>query len=204
VGDGGAVLVGEFFAAALSLPAVLFSFLLVVCLGYWLLVLFGALEIDGDAGDLLGSLGFGGVPLTIVVSVIVAVAWFAGLTGTVLLSGTSGWTHLLLAAFVFVAAIFVGLVVARLFVTPLRRVFDTGPAPSRADFVGRTCVIRTGTVAIDFGQAEVAAQDGSTAVIQVRQTGQDDLRAGHTALIYDYDTDGEFFWVALLDTHLKD
>ncbi|HWO65844.1 MAG TPA: hypothetical protein VNO31_38015, partial [Umezawaea sp.] len=54
----------------------------------------------------------------------------------------------------------------------------------------------------DFGQAEVTATDGSSAVVQVRQAGQDVLVAGSTALIFDYDVDGEFFWVAPVDSAL--
>jgi len=56
--------------------------------------------------------------------------------------------------------------------------------------------IRTGTVTGEFGQAEVTAQDGSSAIVQVRQTGEHALTHGNRALIFDYDTDGEFFWVA--------
>ena len=49
--------------------------------------------------------------------------------------------------------------------------------------------------------AEVHAVDGSSAVVQVRQSLDDAagpggvLRAGAAALIYDYDDGGEFFWV---------
>ncbi|MBP2320312.1 hypothetical protein JOF56_000697 [Kibdelosporangium banguiense] len=196
--------VGEFFRATLGFPAVLLTFLLVVCVGYWLLALLGALDIDDDAGDLLGSLGFGGVPLTIVLTLVIVVGWFLSLVGTVLTQGLSTAARIGLGIVVLLAAIVLALLVARLLVAPLRRILHSGPSVSRADFVGRTCVIRTGTVAIDFGQAEVQAADGSSAVVQVRQTGQDDLRAGQTALIYDYDTDGEFFWVAPVETHLKD
>jgi hypothetical protein len=46
-----------------------------------------------------------------------------------------------------------------------------------------------------FGQAEVTAADGSSALVQVRQNGEYELSAGSTALIYDYDADGEFFFV---------
>ena len=66
---------------------------------------------------------------------------------------------------------------------------------SRTAFVGRTCVIRTGTVTDAFGQAEVHAADGSSAIVQVRQTGADTFTAGSTAVIYEYDRDGEFFWI---------
>jgi hypothetical protein len=36
----------------------------------------------------------------------------------------------------------------------------------------------------------------------VRQAGQDVLAAGTTALIFDYDVDGEFFWVVPADSVL--
>jgi hypothetical protein len=76
-------------------------------------------------------------------------------------------------------------------------------AESRADFVGRTCVIRTGRVTGAFGQAEVHAEDGSSAIVQVRQAGTDDLHAGVVALLYEYDPAGEFFWVIPFDIAMK-
>ena len=197
----------EFFQATLAFPAVLFTFLLIVCVGYWLLTLLGAVDIDsdaGDAGDLLGSLGFGGVPLTIALTLTIVVGWFLSLVGTVLIEGFGTGARIALGVLVLLVALVLALLVTRLLVTPLRSVFHSGPTASRADFVGRTCVIRTGTVTTDFGQAEVHAEDGSSAVVQVRQTGTDELRAGRPALIYDYDTDGEFFWVAPVETLPED
>jgi hypothetical protein len=87
-------------------------------------------------------------------------------------------------------------------VWPLGRFLPTpAPPPSRRDFVGRACVIRTGRVGPDFGQAEVHAADGSSALVQVRQSLDEAagpgsvLRSGASALIYDYDAEGEFFRV---------
>jgi hypothetical protein len=42
----------------------------------------------------------------------------------------------------------------------------------------------------------VTADDGSTAIIQVRLTTVSNAAAGWTALIYDYDADHEAFWIA--------
>jgi Ca2+-binding RTX toxin-like protein len=193
-----------FVGASLGFPAVVFSFALVVVIGYWVLVLLGGLGIDvldGDDGsDLLDGLGLGGVPATVVLSLMIAVAWFVSLAGTVLLdrADVPGPVLALLAVAVLLVALLCAWAVARLVVLPLRRILRAGPEPSRADFVGRTCVVRTGRVATDFGQAEVAAADGSSAIVQVRQSGSDPLTAGTTALIYDYDPDGEFFWVTAL------
>jgi hypothetical protein len=144
--------------------------------------------------------GLGGVPITVAVSLVVAFAWFTALAGREWVGAGAGggggrW-------FLLPAALVGGWVGARLLVVPLRRMMpQPPPPPSRRDFVGLGCVIRTGRVGPDFGQAEVRAADGSSAVVQVRQSLDDAagpgdvLRAGVSALIYDYDADGEFFWV---------
>lgn len=201
---------GDFVDAALSFPAVLLSFLLVVVILYWLLVLLGTFDIevfsgaDGGAdadgadadGGLFDGLGLGGVPVTVTLSVLIVIAWFVSLTGDVLFGDLGGVLGVLAGIAVLVLALFLGLLAARLVATPLRKLYASGPEASRGDFVGRECVIRTGRVSADFGQAEVTAADGSSAIVQVRQTGEHELTTGRRALIFDYDTDGEFFWVA--------
>lgn len=188
-----------FVAAALSFPTVLFTPLLVVVVGYWLVVVAGGADPEGEHGGedgFLDLLGLGGVPVAIPVSLLILFAWFASLAGGELL-GVAGWLILIGA---LVAAWFL----ARLAVLLLRRVLPSGPDASRADFVGLTCVIRTGRVTGTFGQAEVHAADGSSAIVQVRQAGDDDLHAGTVALLYDVDPDGEFFWVVPADIATKD
>ncbi|MFD8527071.1 hypothetical protein ACFV0L_06630 [Streptosporangium canum] len=175
-----------------------------VIVGYWLLAVFGGIGFDGDAGGtetagvtgFLGGLGLGGVPAAVTVSLLVVIAWFVSLVGGVLFSGVPALTAVLAAA---LACAWAG---TRLIVLPLRRAARGDRAPSRADFVGRTCVVRTGRVGGDFGQAEVTAADGSSALVQVRQTGDDVFDAGSTALIFAYDSAGEFFWVMPYDAEL--
>ncbi|PWR13043.1 hypothetical protein DKT69_22135 [Micromonospora sicca] len=192
-----------FVGTALSFPTVLFSFLLLVVVGYWLLVLTGVLDLgddldlDGVPGDVLAGLGLGGLPATIVFSLIVAVAWFVSLAGTVLLDGLGLGVaaRVAVSVGVLLVALCGAWLVTRLVAVPLSRLFPTGTESSRQAFVGSLCTIRTGRVTADFGQAEVTAADGSSAVVQVRQSGAEPLRAGSSALIYDYDVEGEFFWV---------
>jgi hypothetical protein len=187
---------GEFVDAALSFPAVVFTFLLAFVVIYWVLVLIGTLDVEIGDIDVADGIGLGGVPVTVTASVLTVIAWFVGLTGTVLIDDLGTPLHVVLGIGVFLVAIIAGLFVARLVARPLRGLYDTGGAASRHDFLGRECVIRTGRVTDDFGQAEVTAADGSSSVIQVRQTGEHELANGHRALIFDYDIDGEFFWVA--------
>lgn len=192
-----------FLGTALSFPTVLFSFLLLVVVGYWLLVLTGVLDlgddldVDGVPGGVLAGLGLGGVPATVVFSLLVAVAWFVSLAGTALLDGLGLGVAARIAVSIGVlpAAVLCAWLVTRLVAVPLSRLFPTGTESSRQAFVGSLCTIRTGRVTADFGQAEVTAADGSSAVVQVRQPGAEPLRAGSSALIYDYDVEGEFFWV---------
>lgn len=206
-----------FLGAVTGYPTVVFTFALAVVVGYWVLVLVGAAHPHGASGGHGGHggghhgrghgggrhghagparlLGLAGVPITVAVSLVVAFAWFTALTGRVWLGGGARW-------FLLPVALVGGWVGARLLVMPLRRLMpEQLPPPSRQDFVGLGCVIRTGRVGPDFGQAEVRAADGSSAVVQVRQTHDDAagpgdvLRAGASALIYDYDAEGEFFWI---------
>lgn len=204
---------GGFIDAALGFPAVLFSFLLVVVVGYWLLVVLGGADVDGldgDAGDAaevggvsgaLAWLGLGGVPVTVIISLLVAFAWFASLAGTVVLGTTdlSGGLMIVLSVLVLVAALVIAFGITRVLAGVLSRIMPIGPQPSRGDFMGATCTIRTGSVTATFGQAEVHAVDGSSSIIQVRQPGTEAFRAGSKAIIYDFDSDGEFFWVMPVD-----
>jgi hypothetical protein len=150
----------------------------------------------GEGPGPLGFLGLGGVPVSVVVSLLVVLAWFGSLAGAELLTAVP-------AGLVLAGALVAAWLITRLAVLGLARIWPTGPAASRADFVGLTCVIRTGTVTRTFGQAEVHAPDGSSAIVQVRSPGTDDLRAGSTALLFDVDADGEFFWVVPADVALR-
>ncbi|GIE87999.1 OB-fold-containig protein [Actinoplanes regularis] len=181
-----------FIEATLSFPTVLLTPLLVLVIGYWIVVIAGG--ADPEAGHGHGELL--GLPVPIFVSLLAALAWFGTLAG-------SQWHGFLPLWVVPVAALIVAAIVTRLAAIPLRRLLPDGPDASRADFVGRTCVIRTGRVTETFGQAEVHAADGSSAIVQVRQTGADELTAGTLALIYDADPEGEFFWVVPADIAKK-
>ncbi len=192
---------GGFVTAALGFPAVLFSFLLIVVIGYWLLALFGAVEADGvGAGDGFFA-GFAGVPLSLSLSLLIAFSWFLSLAGTVLIDRMEPSTALRygLGSGILVGALLVGTLATRLLVVPLRHVFTSGAEPSRMDLVGRVGVVRTTTVTHEFGQAEVAAEDGSTAIVHVRQAGKGNLSVGSRVVVYDYDSEGEFFWVESME-----
>lgn len=147
------------------------------------------------------------MPVTVPVSLFTLLAWFASLAGSVLVRRAElpDGVRTALDAAVLVAALLAAWIVTRFAVRRLRALLPAQPPPSRLDFVGLVCTVRTGSVTTDFGQAEVASDDGSTAVVQVRVQGDDvlrGLRSGDTALLYAYDEPGEFFWIAPFDAAL--
>ena len=204
---------GAFFAAAIGFPAVVFSAALLVVVLYWLLVALGAADAHGH-GHLhahvhsrahFAGRWLGGVPVTFAFSLFVAVGWLISYCASVLLV-PSGPAGVLVGVVVLIGTVYVSWQATKLFVRPLHRLFPDEHGPSRLDFVGLTCTIRTGRVDAGFGQAEVRAADGSTAVVQVRQPdgdlAQGVLGSGSTGLLYAYDETGEFFWVAPYDSAL--
>ncbi|MFD7668754.1 hypothetical protein [Streptomyces sp. NPDC059788] len=189
---------GAFTRAALAFPAALFTFALVVVAAYWLLVLIGGAGVDildGGEGVDGGSAGTAGLPVTVTLTLGVLIAWAVSLAGAALTES------LPLRAAALALALCAAWAGTRVAVRLARRLLPPERVASRDDFVGRVCVIRTGRVSSDFGQAEVRADDGSTAIVQVR-TQDPGLTAGHSALIFDYDADGEFFRVAPFDAAL--
>jgi hypothetical protein len=173
---------GEFWHVAFGFPTAVFTYPLIVVVAYWLVAITGLF----DAGDHDAPwLGFGGVPAGVTLSLLIALAWLLTLAGSQI-------TTLPIVPLVALACAWLG---TRALITPLRRLVPVEHRATRGDFVGRACVIRTGEATNDFGQAEVTAADGSSAVVQVRTTGGDRLARGDNALIFEYDADGEFFWV---------
>lgn len=181
----------EFVRAALGFPAALLGVFMLAVIAYWLLVMLGLFDVVAT------------MVAAVAVSLFVAIAWFAGLAGTVLLD-RDGVTGAVPAAGVLAAALIVAGLLTRLLMRPLRYMIPDERVPTRQDFVGRMCVIRTSRVDLTYGQAEVRAADGAAAIVQVRQHpgGDEPLRAGGTALIFDYDTEGAFFWVMPYDAEL--
>jgi hypothetical protein len=171
----------EFVAAALAFPTVLFSLLVLVVLAYWLTAALIGMDFDAPV-------------LPISISMFLVITWFAALVGTVLTPEGK------LRYVVLIGALLVGAFLTKIFLIPVRNWTKPEKPASRNDFVGRTAIVRTARVTGNYGQAEVTADDGGTAVVQVRAAESTELTAGQTALIFDYDAEGEFFWVVDITT----
>ncbi|NNF52891.1 MAG: DUF1449 family protein [Acidimicrobiales bacterium] len=198
---------------SLGFPTVVFTFLLIVSVGFWLLTFLtgvgsegGMLDLDldldidadieGDVGDGLGgllrTLHLHHVPLTITFTVISLVGWFLSFGLTLIITGNSGSPGGLTAIGILLGSLFAGGFVAGRVGQRLAPLFRPPPHIKHQDLVGRLCTVRTGSVSATFGQAEVVDVESSTHTIQVRCAGSNSLSQGSQALIVSVDTDGLF------------
>ena len=196
---------GNFIGAAFGYPTAIYTALLGLVLFYWMLALVGVVDLESGGIDLdlqadtsvddLGTLagfivafGLSGVPFSVVISLLVLVAWtVCCLAGEWLLPLVPGGPLQWLAGTLVLVVSFVLAVPATaVALRPMRRMFVTHRAVSNASLVGRRCTVSTSSVTATFGQATVARR-GADIQIDVRAAEPNTLGRGATALIIDYD-----------------
>lgn len=193
-----------FLEIVLSFPTVVFSLLLAVMVGYWLLAATGLVEIDAldgwlgaDGGDFEGEpggvtgplmrLGLGGLPIMLILTVVFLLAWFiCYFTDYLLLRhlpfALVRWgVGLAVLGGAFVAAVLLSAVVLR----PLRRFFARlKPLPMRS-FIGQSATIRSPTVTVTQGTASVE-DGGAGLILQVRDPVPDRFKRGDRVVLIEY------------------
>jgi len=207
----------QFVNSLVSMPALPGTVLLLVCAGYWLLLIAGAvdldladIEVDADADVHPGGSSWGmaalkfanlgDVPLMIWLSVF-SVAYVAAAVVIETRAGVSGEGWEPAAAAVALAGA-IALVATKALTQPLRGKFDT-VEPNRAEtLVGRTCVVTTSEVSDRFGQARLEAE-GAPLLLHVRgEAGT--LGKNDVALITAYDADRGVFLVSPVSANPSD
>lgn len=191
----------------LTFPTVIFTFLLAVCVLWWLLsmVLAGLdVDLDGDGADgadgLGDQLGFTSMPLPLALSFLSLGGWLTtALLQSTLGTKTDGFELAIGTAIgVLVAALVVGLAIVKVLSKPLGRLFSTELAPTRRSTVGSFCKIRTLEVNEGFGHAEVLNGPTRGALISVRAKDGRFTR-GDTAQVIDYDEASNTFVIDDID-----
>jgi hypothetical protein len=199
--------VTRFIDAAFGYPTAIYTSLLGIVVGYWVLALVGLVDFesggidieadlapDADGADLgtlatyVVGLGLSGVPFSIVISLLVLVSWTLTCLASMWLlpwvpsavgAAVAGTATLALAAALAV------IVTARL-VRPMRGLFVTHAATANASLVGQTCQVLTGSVDEHVGRAEVR-QRGAGLNIRVWSPSPNALKRGARARIVHYD-----------------
>ncbi len=152
-------------------------------------------EPQGVLAAVMSALHLRSVPATVVFSLIVTFAWLVSVVTmqsvTRLMPALRGAP---LAFGVLLASVILALPLTSIVARPLAKVFAPKHAPVKSDFIGRTCVVRTGSVTAKFGEATLH-DGGAGLVLRVRVDGEQLLGRGEQALIVDYDPERETYLV---------
>ncbi|MDR0996744.1 MAG: YqiJ family protein [Zoogloeaceae bacterium] len=160
-------------------------------------------EVDGIstlAGWLI-ALGLGGVPFSIVVSLLTLFGWvFCCLLSLWVLPWVpTTLLRLAVGTGVLLTAAALSVPLAACIVRPMRRLFVSHQAISNAALVGQECVVVTGTVDEKFGRAEVPARGAGYRIVVVAET-PNTLKRGDRAVIVEYDPVVHHYRIAAKDS----
>lgn len=201
----------DFFDATLQFPTVIFTVLVVVSFGVWIIstVLgFGLdtldIDFDGDVdadtpglGGFLEFFGLAAAPLVFTLSLSSLFGWFISLALMEVIGSRTTWAMVSLGIIVFAVALVAGMFIAGFVAKPFAPLFVTTEAQKRADFIGRMCVVRTERVTETFGQAETTDSEGAALLVQVRAAEPNDFRHGTQAIIFALDDDAEVYRITV-------
>lgn len=198
--------INDLFDAAMAVPALPFTFLTIAVVVYWLLVMVGGTtpEAGDAAAGVRNAVGLDGVPLNVAGSVFLVLTWVATMAGLLVHGGDVAVRPpgVVASAVILVLGVLVAGMGTVLLARPIRRLLQAGVVAEPTRLVGTVCVVRTGEVGPDAGQAEVTGADGAPVVIEIRHEGFEELRPGSTAMIHDYDAERGVFWVTAFDPKL--
>lgn len=201
--------------ASVELPTVLFTGLLAVVAGMWLLSLTGFLDFNADAADgifddVLEPLHLSEVPSSILFTVFALAGWFVSVLASVFLLDNRSGTALLVLSLIVGLGSLLAAVVATAWLAPiLGGVFVTAQAPSKRDLIGRVAEVRSSTVTETAGRAEAEWPDGTVSTIDVRVASgvgfpSDELKKGDRALIVEWLDDTDDFIVDRIPVELTE
>lgn len=173
-----------FIAAVLAFPTVVFT----VCVAFFILyavaVAAGVADTDWDV-----EVFDAGVPVVLFGGIASIFAWLGSYVADRFLPDT-----LLIDSGIGLAAGLLGVGLSAVAVRPLRHVFETAPARSRNELVGKVCTIRSLRVDEEAGTAEVGDY-----IAEVRCFRKNELTLGSPAIVYDYDSDRGVYHVGPID-----
>lgn len=206
---------GRVFEVSFGFPTVIFTTLLLISVGYWLLTtLLGGgggdgldldldldvdldldLDLESDVGTGLGGLlrtfHLHHIPLSLTFTFLSLFGWAVSVIATSI-TVESGSAPPVPSIAIFLGALLVSGFITGRIGQMLQPVFASNPALGRDDLIGRLCTVQTGSVTATFGQAEVVDSEQGSHIIQVRCEQDNELRKGLQALIVTVDSDGLF------------
>lgn len=200
-----------FYHIVMSFPTVLFTILLLVVLGYWLLAILGAVDIsimdfemdmDADASALsnitafMMRLGLHGVPVTIVISLIALIGWLICYYAAYFLQGlfSVSLVRYLVGIPVFLGSLYAAIMLTALVIRPLRPLFKRIEQQTIKRVMGQVAIVRSTLVNNLSGEATLA-DGGAGLILKVRTRGEQEFHRGDRVVLLEYVPEQYFYRV---------
>lgn len=209
-----------FYQTISSFPTVIYSILLVIVMFYWLVAVLGLVDLDvldfdipdvetdisgSNSADtttpdvlagLLIKFGLNGVPVTIVVSFVTAIAWFISYFSMIFLPSflSDGILHYVVGLPVFFVALTVAVFITASLIKPLRPFFKAATRQSTKHIIGQVAVVRSSTVNETSGEA-VLNSDGADLLLKVRSSADEQFQRGDRIVLLEHISETNTFRV---------
>ncbi|MGE8498376.1 MAG: hypothetical protein ACN6O6_12795 [Pseudomonas sp.] len=192
-----------FLQTALSFPTAIYSFLLCVAVIYWLVVAAGLLDIDlldieadsvmegtGQTEGLAGLLykfKLDGVPVTLVLTLLFFIGWFACyfIELWLLRHLPLGLLRYPLGMVVVAGVLLLAIPGCAVLCRPLRPLFRKVEAVSSKSVLGQVAVVRSGKVTLSHGEA-VLEDGGAGLILKVRADEALGFKRGDRVVLLEY------------------
>ncbi|MFC3195881.1 OB-fold-containig protein [Marinicella sediminis] len=206
-----------FLTNIISFPVAVYTLLMIIVMFYWLLALIGAVDIElfdididfdmdveteldapglGGVAGIMSKLGLTGVPVTVVISILVAFSWLICylLTSLVLPLIPWNWASTVLGIVALVGSFLLAIPATALLVNPMKGMFVNHDAVQKSSLIGRECLVRTGKVTSTFGQAEL--EDGGAGMLfDVRADEAYGIQKGDVVILVSYNIEDDSYQV---------
>ena len=193
-------------------PTGIYTILIGVILVFWLFAILGALDIDILSFDadidfdgeieipgfvgLMHTLGLTGVPFTIVLSILVFIAWVFTyvISAYVIPVVPTAVLKFLVGSATLVGAFMIAVPITSKIVSPLRKLSLENTAKSNKDFLGSMCKVTSLNVDESFGQGKIQTT-GSSLIVRIRATLPNSIKKGDIVRPISYDQSDNVYQV---------
>jgi hypothetical protein len=201
-----------FYQNISSFPTAVFTFVLAICVLYWLFAVLGVvdidvldidgLDVDGAEADLgagneastanalagvMLKFGLHGVPVTIIISFLSLFGWLVSYYAVHYLSAfiPSGLFRFLFGLLILIGAFWIAVLITAVIIKLLRPLFQKVEQQTIKRVLGQTAVVRTSKVTDSFGEA-VLNDGGAGLILKVRASDDQVFAKGDKVVLLQY------------------